>query len=145
MILLGLGSLIDAKQKRLPDLVTLGLLLLGLLLSFIEGGGLQLGIHMLGAAVGFGAFWAIGEIYFRASGSEGLGLGDAKLLGAAGAWLGPILLAPVVFIGALLALLYVQVLRVCGQVITAKSTLAFGPFLSVGFAGCWAAHLAGWA
>lgn len=42
----------------------------------------------LGAAVGYGVPWLIGEIYYRVRGREGMGLGDSKLLAVVGALLG---------------------------------------------------------
>jgi leader peptidase (prepilin peptidase)/N-methyltransferase len=43
---------------------------------------------LIGAAVGYGVPWLIGEIYFRIRKVEGLGLGDSKLLAIVGALLG---------------------------------------------------------
>lgn len=43
---------------------------------------------LVGAAVGYGVPWLIGEIYFRLKGREGLGLGDSMLLAVIGALLG---------------------------------------------------------
>jgi leader peptidase (prepilin peptidase)/N-methyltransferase len=43
---------------------------------------------LLGAAIGYGVPWLIGEIYFRVKKREGLGLGDAMLLAMVGALLG---------------------------------------------------------
>jgi len=43
---------------------------------------------VVGAAVGYGLPWAIGEIYFRITKREGLGLGDGMLLALVGALLG---------------------------------------------------------
>lgn len=43
---------------------------------------------LVGIAVGYGVPWLIGEIYYRATGREGLGLGDGMLLAAVGALLG---------------------------------------------------------
>jgi len=43
---------------------------------------------LVGAAVGYGLPWAIGEIYFRVTKREGLGLGDGMLLALVGALLG---------------------------------------------------------
>jgi leader peptidase (prepilin peptidase)/N-methyltransferase len=43
---------------------------------------------LVGAAVGYGVPWAIGEIYYRVTGREGLGLGDSMLLAVIGALLG---------------------------------------------------------
>ncbi len=43
---------------------------------------------LIGAAVGYGVPWLVGEIYFRVTGREGLGLGDSMLLAVVGALLG---------------------------------------------------------
>jgi len=43
---------------------------------------------LIGIVIGYGVPWLIGEIYFRLRGREGLGLGDAMLLGLVGALLG---------------------------------------------------------
>jgi leader peptidase (prepilin peptidase)/N-methyltransferase len=43
---------------------------------------------VVGLAVGYGLPWAIGEIYFRVTRREGLGLGDSMLLALIGALLG---------------------------------------------------------
>jgi len=43
---------------------------------------------LIGAAIGFGVPWLIGEIFYRLRGREGLGMGDAKFLALVGALLG---------------------------------------------------------
>jgi leader peptidase (prepilin peptidase)/N-methyltransferase len=43
---------------------------------------------LVGAAIGYGLPWAIGEIYYRVTRREGLGLGDGMLLALVGALLG---------------------------------------------------------
>ncbi|HWO18260.1 MAG TPA: prepilin peptidase [Kofleriaceae bacterium] len=43
---------------------------------------------LVGIAVGYGVPWAIGEAYYRATGREGLGLGDGMLLALVGSLLG---------------------------------------------------------
>jgi leader peptidase (prepilin peptidase)/N-methyltransferase len=43
---------------------------------------------LIGAAIGYGVPWLIGEIYFRITDREGLGLGDSTLLAVVGAVLG---------------------------------------------------------
>ena len=43
---------------------------------------------LIGAGIGFGAIWLIGEVYYRVTGRDGLGIGDAKLLGMVGALMG---------------------------------------------------------
>lgn len=43
---------------------------------------------LVGAVVGYGLPWTIGEVYWLVTGREGLGLGDSKLLAVIGALLG---------------------------------------------------------
>jgi len=70
-------------------------------------------------------------------GREGLGQGDAKLLAAAGAWLGAYALPQVILVAALAALLAAAALRLSGREIRALSALPFGPFLAVAIWALW--------
>lgn len=77
---------VDVVSLRLPNLVTLPLVLLGLVAAVQERTGL-LG-HVAGAAAGWTAIAALAYGFRRLRGREGIGMGDAKLLAAAGAWCG---------------------------------------------------------
>jgi leader peptidase (prepilin peptidase)/N-methyltransferase len=83
------------------------------------------------------AFAGIGWLYRRMRGRHGLGLGDAKLLAAAGAWLGWAALPSVVVIAAVLALALAlaQALGCAKLALTGK--LAFGPHLALAFWLVW--------
>lgn len=126
---------IDLAQFRLPDWLTLPLIGLGLALSALQTGDWPVAAAF-GAALGFGVFWLIGTVYFHLRGTDGLGQGDAKLLGAAGAWLGPLALPWVVLLAATGALLWVAVTR-RGQ----NAHLAFGPWLAAAFWAMWIVKL----
>lgn len=76
---------VDALALRLPDVLTLPLLAAGLAVAWFGGGLLD---HAIGAAAGLAAFYGIAFAYERSRGQEGLGMGDVKLAGAMGAWLG---------------------------------------------------------
>jgi leader peptidase (prepilin peptidase)/N-methyltransferase len=84
--LLVLGS-IDLLAFRLPDLLTLPLTAVGLLIAVKLPDNDPIA-HFAGAALGFAALYGIAVAYRGIRGREGLGLGDAKLAAAAGAWLG---------------------------------------------------------
>jgi leader peptidase (prepilin peptidase)/N-methyltransferase len=84
LLLLGL---VDALAFRLPDVLTLPLLLAGVAVAWWLPEHDLFG-HVIAAVLGAGVFFAISAIYLKTRGQEGLGLGDAKLAGAAGAWLG---------------------------------------------------------
>ncbi len=74
---------IDLRHYLLPDVLTLPLIPAGLAVAYALDPA-RLPDHALGAALGFAAFAAIGSAYRRLRGREGLGLGDAKLLGGGG-------------------------------------------------------------
>ncbi|NWG45197.1 MAG: prepilin peptidase [Alphaproteobacteria bacterium] len=130
-MLLALG-LLDLRHFWLPDLLTLPLTGAGLLLAL--GGGREMALSHAGAALGgFLALWAIDRLYRALRGRAGLGLGDAKLLAAAGAWLGPAALPELVLLAALAGLAALGVLALGGRRPAADTPLPFGVFLCLAF------------
>ena len=97
---------VDALALRLPDIFTLPLIAAGLLVSLKLGDPLD---HAIGAAAGFLVFYAIQFLYFAVRKREGLGLGDAKLAAAAGAWLGWQALPGIVLIACAVAAVWIGV------------------------------------
>jgi len=79
--------LIDFDRQILPDSITLPLLWLGLFCS-LEGIFIDSQASIIGAASGYLSLWLIYHLFRLATGKEGMGYGDFKLLGAIGAWLG---------------------------------------------------------
>ena len=129
-------SVIDLRTMRLPDALTLPLIAAGLLL------GLALGwdgtMWRAGsAAAGYLFLFAIGHGYRALRGRAGLGLGDAKLFAAAGAWLGLEGLPSVMVWGSCAALLAVLIALLAGRRVEASSRIPFGPFLAFGFWMVW--------
>ncbi|QFT61985.1 A24 family peptidase [Roseivivax sp. THAF30] len=125
----------DALTQRLPDLGTISVGVLGLLVAIASPAG-DLFDSLLAAATGFGLFWGIGATFYRLRGYEGLGLGDAKLFGAAGAWVGLMGLAWVLLVATLSALVFVLTMG------TGRETrVAFGPWLCIGFSAVWLSKL----
>jgi leader peptidase (prepilin peptidase)/N-methyltransferase len=92
---------------------------------------------LVGAFAGFAAFALIGFTYRRLRGREGLGLGDAKLLAAAGAWLGWQALPGVVLIGALSALALALAGAAGGGKLIVTTQIAFGSHLALAFWLVW--------
>lgn len=133
---------IDLVAWLLPDLLTLPLLAAGLLLAWLGGGPsplwppVGLPSAALGALLGYLALAGLALLYRRLRGREGLGLGDAKLLAAAGAWLGVERLASVLLAAALLGLLTALLRR--GPV-RGDTAVPFGPALALAF---WGSYLA---
>lgn len=143
VIATGLGAVlarlawIDLAEHRLPDAWTLPLILAGLALS-LAGLGPEPLDAAIGGAAGYAVFWAIGTLFFLRRGIDGLGLGDAKLFAAAGAWLGYALLPQVLLVACLGGLGHALVVRR-----GAGEPLAFGPWLALGFWLVWSAQAAG--
>jgi len=78
---------IDFDTQLLPDDITLPLLWIGLLLNSF---GTYTDLHsaVLGALFGYLSLWSVYWLFKLATGKEGMGYGDFKLLAALGAWLG---------------------------------------------------------
>lgn len=80
-------TFIDADTQLLPDDLTLPLLWLGLLIN-LNGTFVPLSDAVIGAAAGYLSLWGVYWLFKLATGKEGMGYGDFKLLAALGAWLG---------------------------------------------------------
>jgi len=80
-------TVIDLDTQLLPDDITLPLLWAGLLLN-LGGTFAPLGSAVIGAVAGYLALWSVYWAFKLATGKEGMGFGDFKLLAAIGAWLG---------------------------------------------------------
>ncbi len=129
-------SLIDLKSMRLPDGGTLPLILAGLALSAIGETG-PIWLHLLGAALGYAALAGLGLAYELLRGEPGLGLGDAKLLAAAGAWVGVQALPSVMLIACVCGLVMAAVLARRDRELGWRSAIPFGPALAIGFWITW--------
>jgi leader peptidase (prepilin peptidase)/N-methyltransferase len=81
------GAVIDLEHMFLPDAITWGGAVLGLVTASFRS--MRFVDALIGAAVGFVVIWLpFVVIYPRLRGRAGMGLGDAKLLMLAGAWFG---------------------------------------------------------
>jgi leader peptidase (prepilin peptidase) / N-methyltransferase len=79
-------AFIDLRHRILPNPITLGGTLLGFLFSlFLPPGWLA---SLIGILIGGGVLFAIGEVYMKLRGIEGMGMGDVKMLAMIGAFLG---------------------------------------------------------
>jgi leader peptidase (prepilin peptidase)/N-methyltransferase len=130
------ASLVDIRQQRLPDAINAGILALGLGMATL-GGAESAAWSALAALAGFATFYLLGLAYQRWRGVSGLGLGDAKLLGAAGSLVGLAGLPSVVLIAAAGALLWTLLLTLAGRPMARDERIAFGPFLALGLWIVW--------
>jgi leader peptidase (prepilin peptidase)/N-methyltransferase len=122
---------IDFRDGFLPDVLTLPLIVLGLAATYFLAPWQMLD-SAIGAVAGFAIFAGIRWLYRRLRGREGLGLGDAKLLAASGAWVAWDGLPSVVLIGAAAGLAVALIMHLRGEQLTLNQRLAFGPALCLG-------------
>lgn len=123
-------AFIDLDTYLLPDSLTLPLAWLGLLAN-LDGLLVPLEEAVIGAIAGYLSLWTVYWLFRLATGKEGMGAGDFKLLAALGAWLGWKLLLPVVLVasvaGALIGGIWL-LLRRKGM----DKPIPFGPWLVLG-------------
>ncbi len=105
--LLGALSVCDLKTRLLPNEMVAGLAVLGILfhattlVRFVNIPGI-----VTGAVLGFLIFYAIRAVANRYYEQDALGLGDVKLMGTAGLWLGPDALMLAMALGAFAAMIH---------------------------------------
>ena len=125
---------IDADTCLLPDAITLPLAWAGLLAASLGLSGTRLNDALWGAAAGYMFLWLVYWLFKWATGKEGMGRGDFKLLAALGAWLGWPALLSLVMIASFSGVVGGLWLKLRGQ-LADNGQLAFGPFLVL--AGLW--------
>jgi len=126
---------IDAQFFILPDAITLPGIAVGLALSFVSLRRTPLEA-VLGAALGAGGLFLVAFLYEKITGQEGMGLGDVKMLGMIGA-----------FLGASGVVVTILAASVSGTVVglglilfrggSGKTKLPFGVFLALGAIAAW--------
>lgn len=119
---------IDLDTQLLPDGITLPLLWAGLLLNL---GGTFTDIHsaVIGAAAGYLVLWSVYWIFKLATGKEGMGYGDFKLLAVIGAWLGWKMLPLVILLSSAVGATVGIALMVFARH-TRNTPIPFGPYLA---------------
>jgi leader peptidase (prepilin peptidase)/N-methyltransferase len=141
-VTLGLGwallvlAAVDALAFRLPDLLTLPLIVTGLGVSLILPARDIVG-HIAAALIAMLLFYAVAATYRRLRGEEGLGLGGVKLAGAAGAWLGWEPLPYVVLFACAVGLVWVGVATIRRGREGLRERIPFGTALCIGIWLVW--------
>lgn len=151
---------VDLFERILPDIVTLGGLVVGIVVSplqsneFLDANSFFIRLNApwgaylqsaLGVVAGAGILWAVAMLYLKIRKIEGMGFGDIKMMGMVGAFLGwryvwmTILLGS--FIGSLVGSIYIFIL---GK--GARYELPFGTFLGAAaiLTTLWGQDLVGW-
>jgi leader peptidase (prepilin peptidase)/N-methyltransferase len=130
-------AVLDARHLWLPDALTLPLAALGLTLGdwFLPA---PFPDRVIGAVAGAMFLALLAFAYRKLRGREGLGLGDAKLLGAIGAWMGWPALPFVLLIASVTALLWALGSRAIGKSVDAQTRIPLGTFLCLAVVPTWA-------
>jgi leader peptidase (prepilin peptidase)/N-methyltransferase len=123
-------AFIDLDTTLLPDSLTLPLLWLGLLFN-LGGHFASLPDAVIGAMAGYLVLWSVYWLFKLATGKEGMGFGDFKLLAAIGAWLGwqmlPVTLLLSSVVGAAIGIAMIVLVNHDRRV-----PIPFGPYLAGG-------------
>lgn len=121
-------AFIDLDTQLLPDQITLPLLWAGLAFN-LGATYASLPAAVVGAMAGYLALWSVYWLFKLATGKEGMGYGDFKLLGAIGAWLGwqllPLTILLSSLVGALVGISLIVLAR-HGR----NQPIPFGPYLA---------------
>ena len=119
----------DLDTQRLPNVITLPAIVVGIVFSFWTPPGFVESV--LGAALGAGILLAVRWIWRRLRGVDAMGLGDVKMLAAIGAFLGWRQVWVVLFLASLSgALIGVALTWRHGR--SLQTRLPFGTFLALG-------------
>lgn len=120
-------TMIDFDRQLLPDAITLPLLWAGLLVN-LNGTFVPLPSAVIGAMSGYLLLWSVYWLFKLATGKEGMGYGDFKLLAAFGAWLGwtmiPLIVLLSSVVGAIIGLCYLAIRK-------ESAPFAFGPYIAI--------------
>ncbi|GGC57292.1 prepilin peptidase [Marinobacter halophilus] len=129
-------TMIDFDTQLLPDSITLPLMWLGLVLNYF-GVLTDFESAFWGAVAGYLSLWSVYWLFKLATGKEGMGHGDFKLLAALGAWLGWQLLPAVILLSSLVGAVVgisLMVFKKHGR----EVPIPFGPYLAAaGVLGLW--------
>ncbi|KQY18854.1 methyltransferase [Massilia sp. Root133] len=121
-------TLIDYDTKTLPDDLTYPLLWLGLLVN-LDGTIVPLRDAVIGAMAGYLALWAVYWLFKLATGKEGMGYGDFKLLAALGAWMGWTMLPTIIILSSVVGAIVGISLIVFARR-DRNNPIPFGPYLA---------------
>lgn len=122
-------TFIDLDTFFLPDDITLPLLWVGLLAN-IAGLHTDLASAVIGAAAGYLSLWLVFWLFKFATGKEGMGYGDFKLLAAIGAFLGWQMLPLVILLSSLVG----AVIGIAMMIFARhgrETPIPFGPYLAI--------------
>ncbi len=134
-------SFIDLSHKEIPDTLSIPLIFVGWIFALTGKNPYTEGLEyaIISSLSGIGLLFFINELYYLFSKRDGIGMGDFKLMGGIGAFLGYKSFFNILFFSALIGLItflvvvgYMKLVR--KQNISEgflKTEIPFGPFLSL--------------
>lgn len=123
-------TFIDIDHQLLPDEIVLPTLWLGLLISTFGAGFTELDSAVIGAAAGYLSLWLVYHGFKLATGKEGMGYGDFKLLALLGAWMGWTML-PMIILLSSLAGAVIGGINITLSRMGRHQQMPFGPYLCI--------------
>ncbi len=123
-------TFIDFDTQLLPDDITLPLLWLGIIFN-LYGTFTNLSNAVVGAIAGYLVLWSVYWLFKLATGKEGMGYGDFKLLAAIGAWLGWSMLPLVIMLSSVVGAV-VGIILIIAANHGRNIPIPFGPYLAGG-------------
>ena len=121
---------IDWDTTLLPDIINQPLLWAGLAAAAM-GWTIPLAGSVQGALLGYLSLWSVYWLFKLATGKEGMGQGDFKLLAALGAWLGWQMVLPIVLAASLVGAVVGIAMKMNASLREGRY-VPFGPFLAGG-------------
>jgi len=120
---------IDLDHKIIPDSISLGGIVVGFVASFFTPVGWV--DSLMGILAGAGSLFAVAWGYHLITGKEGMGMGDVKLLGAIGAFLGWQSVLFTIFLSSIAgSVVGVVALKLMGE--GRDYEIPYGPFIVLG-------------
>ena len=129
-------AIVDIKHYVIPNKASIGLILFAILLPK-EILNIEIENRLWGIALGFILVLTSNEIFKIWKGTDGIGMGDAKLLAAFGGLLGAYYLPFILLIGSSFGILFFIINHKFNFLYLSMGRIPFGPFLSLGFLLCW--------
>ena len=128
---------VDCKYKLIPDSISVGGIVAGLLISLVPGGVTPLQ-SLIGAVVAGGGLYLLGWIATKVLKKDAMGFGDVKLLAGYGALMGVTGAVETLLVAALLGILVMVPYGVLAAKKSAQNKnseetgqIPFGPFLAI--------------
>jgi len=121
-------TFIDVDHQLLPDSITLPLMWLGIFFNLFSSY-TDLHSSIVGAIAGYLSLWLVFHGFKLATGKEGMGYGDFKLLAALGAWLGWVLLPLIILLSSLVGAI-IGISLIIFRKHQRDIPIPFGPYLA---------------